>query len=50
MWRCSKCNTAIQTTAYNKTHNDVITKEVKKFCKNCREHVATKRKDAKKSS
>ncbi len=50
VWRCGKCNTVLKTTAYNKTNNDSITKEVKKYCKKCRSHNIAKRKDAKKSS
>ncbi|MBN1494112.1 50S ribosomal protein L33 [Candidatus Peregrinibacteria bacterium] len=50
VWRCTKCNTPIKTTAYNKQNNETITKELKKFCKKCRAHVPAKRKDAKKSS
>jgi hypothetical protein len=50
VWRCGTCNSPIKTTAYNKTNNDKIAKEIKKFCKKCRSHNTTKRKDAKKSS
>jgi ribosomal protein L33 len=50
VWRCSECNTPIQTTAYDKRRNDEITKEVKKFCKKCRKHTTAKRKDAKKGN
>jgi len=50
VWRCEKCNTPIKTTAYNKQHNDTITKELKMFCKKCRAHTVAKRKDSKKSS
>ena len=50
VWRCTTCNTPIKTTSYNKTNNDTITKEVKKYCKKCQTHVVTKRKDAKKGN
>ncbi|MCD6109497.1 hypothetical protein J7J83_01955 [bacterium] len=50
VWRCTKCNTPLKTTSYNKNHNDTIAKEMKMFCKKCREQVVAKRKDAKKGN
>jgi Zn finger protein HypA/HybF involved in hydrogenase expression len=50
VWRCSKCNTPLKTSAYNKQHNETIKKELKMFCKKCRAHNVAKRKDAKKAS
>ena len=50
VWRCSQCNTPVQTTAYNRVRNEEITKEVRKFCKKCRTHTPAKRKDAKKGN
>ncbi|MFC1656098.1 hypothetical protein ACFL3C_04460 [Patescibacteria group bacterium] len=50
VWRCTTCNTILKTTAYNRTNNDAIVKEIKRYCKKCRSHNMAKRKDAKKSS
>jgi ribosomal protein L33 len=49
-WRCTDCNLTVATTTYNKRNNDTIMKEKKKFCKNCRAHKVTKRKDTSKGS
>ncbi|MGL5830893.1 MAG: 50S ribosomal protein L33 [Candidatus Altimarinota bacterium] len=49
-WRCGKCQKPHATTAYNKKNNEKITKELSKFCSQCRAHTDHKRKDTKKGT
>ncbi|MBD3270846.1 50S ribosomal protein L33 [Candidatus Peregrinibacteria bacterium] len=48
-WRCEKCSKPHKVTYYNKK-NENVTKELKMFCNQCREHTLHKRKDTKKGS
>ena len=49
-WFCGGCNRANYVTYYDKRRDDEITKELKKFCPQCRKHEAHKRKDTKKGN
>jgi len=49
-WYCSETGRQNYVTAYNKSRNDEIVKELSKFSPTLRKHTIHKRKDLRKSS
>ncbi|EKD93590.1 MAG: hypothetical protein ACD_28C00112G0008 [uncultured bacterium] len=50
-WRCSTCNKTHEgASTYNKRSNEKVTKELSKFCNQCRVHTPHTRKDTSKGS
>ncbi len=48
-WYCGECNKAHDVSYYNKKSENV-TKELSKYCSQCKKHTVHKRKDTKKGS